>query len=287
MFNKFQKIVRGVLRLQAEASYYLKLLLHTRNLPLLSADEQAIVTDCRQEGVCMTSLAALKIPATAAMLDVAQRYLAIMEQVATPEMGNDRHPALPQIFTVTDLSEFQAWAQDPKMMRVVENYVGVPIRFQGAHLRRDFANETPVTTEQWHRDDEDRRIIKVFIYLTDVGIEHGPFEYVPRQLSWRRRRRVLSKMKASRQQWQVGINDEEMAALVPRSAWKTCACPAGTVVLADTRSIFHHGKSRRSSRSAIFLVYTAAQPLHPEHCTQYYDRTFARPELEEDAALVR
>jgi Phytanoyl-CoA dioxygenase (PhyH) len=289
MFTKIEKIAKGIPQLRAEAAYYLKLLRHARKLPPLSADERAIVTACQQEGVCMTSLEALNIAATPAMLAAATRHLAMMEARARPadEQGTTDRPALPQIFTMTDLPEFSKWGEDPKIMRLVENYVGLPVKFQGVHLRRDFANETPVTTELWHRDGEDRRIIKVFIYLTDVGIENGPFEYVPRRPSKLKRRQVDSQVQASLKQSRMGLNDQEMAALVPRSEWRACPCPAGTVVIADTRSVFHHGQSRRLARSAIFLVYTAQQPLHPEYCTQYYDRTYARPEQVENVLVTQ
>jgi Phytanoyl-CoA dioxygenase (PhyH) len=283
MLQTIKKVANGISRVQSKVSYQIDLLRHSRTLPLLSAGEKAIVTACQQEGVCMTTLTALNISATAEMLKVADQLLAVMEDKAAhanQEQGTAEHPALPQIFTVADLPEFIAWAHDPKIMRIVENYVGLPVKFQGAHLRRDFANEKPVTTELWHRDDEDRRIIKVFIYLTDVGVENGPFEYVPRHRVARlKTRRILSKITASRQKMgRVGIDDAEMATLMPQSKWQACPCPPGTVVFADTRAVFHHGKSRRLSRSAIFLVYTAANPLHPEFCTQYHDRTFARPE---------
>jgi hypothetical protein len=117
------------------------------------------------------------------------------------------------------------------------------------------------------------------VYLTDVGEENGPYEYVPRdRVSWLKAWRIQSRVLARRKEGQLGIDDAEMATFVPRSEWKSCPCPAGTVVFSDTRAVFHHGKSRQKSRSAIFFVYTAADPLHPEFCTQYHDQTFARPE---------
>jgi hypothetical protein len=287
MLGKLKRMAKGLLRVQANLSYPIDLLKHAKNLPSLSADEQAIVNTCRQEGVCLTSLEALDIPATAGMLRAAEPYLAMMEEIATGEPGTASNPVLPQIFTVADLPEFSNWGHDARIMRMVENYVGVPVKFQGAHLRRDFANEVPVTTELWHRDDEDRRIIKVFIYLTDVGLENGPFEYIPRHRVGRWKAwRVLSKIQWSRRNGRLGINDGEMAALIPQSEWRACPCPAGTVAIADTRAVFHHGKSRQLARSAIFLVYTAANPLHPEFCTQYHDQTYARPELPQEKSLV-
>jgi len=50
-----------------------------------------------------------------------------MEVMATraaqgQKLGTVEHPALPQIFTVTDLPEFSNWGRDPRMLRLVENY---------------------------------------------------------------------------------------------------------------------------------------------------------------------
>lgn len=282
MLRIIEKVVKGILRVQSNIPYQVDLLRHSKTLPLLSADEEAIVTACRQKGVCITSLEALNISATAEMLKVAEQQLAVMgDRAAHANQGRGtvEHPAMPQIFTVTDLPEFAAWGHNPRIMRMVENYVGLPVKFQGAHLRRDFANEKPVTTELWHRDDEDRRIIKVFIYLTDVGAENGPFEYIPRQrVAGLKIWQILLRIMVSRRMGRIGLNDAEMSTLIPQSEWEACPCPAGTVVFADTRSVFHHGKSRRLPRSAIFLIYTSTKPLHPEFCTQYYDQTFARPE---------
>jgi len=285
VLQTLKRIAKGILQVQSNVLHQIDLLRHAKNLPPLNPSEQAIVAACRQEGVYITSLEAIENPATAPMLNAAEQQLAVMEVMATraaqgQKLGTVEHPALPQIFTVTDLPEFSNWGRDPRMLRLVENYVGLPIAFQGVHLRRDFANEKPVTTELWHRDDEDRRIIKVFIYLTEVGAENRPFEYIPRsRVSRLKTRQILSKITASRKAARLGINDAGMAMLIPQSEWRACPCPAGTVVFADTRSVFHHGKSRRLSRSAIFFVYTAAKPLHPEFCTQYNDQTFARPEM--------
>ncbi|QFS52548.1 hypothetical protein [Nostoc sphaeroides] len=74
----------------------------------------------------------------------------------------------------------------------------------------------------------------------------------------------------------VGLNDQEIAEIVPSSLWKSCPGKAGTVVFADPKAIFHHGKSRQQTRSTLFFVYTAQNPLRPDCCNQYSDRTFAR-----------
>jgi Phytanoyl-CoA dioxygenase (PhyH) len=277
-----QKVQRKIQSIQSEATYAIHLMRYAKHLPSLNSRQRAIVEACRQEGVCLTSLDALGIPATETLLDAAEQYLALMKATLTDapsqKLGSASNPALPQIFTVADFPSFTNWAQDPSLMNLIEHYVGVPIAFQGVHLRRDFANETQVTTELWHIDDEDRRIIKVFVYLTDVGAANGPFEYVPRdRVSRWKARRIQARAMAWRKTGKLGIDDIEMAKFVPRSEWKSCPCPAGSVLFADTAAIYHHGQSRQLPRSAIFFVYTAAQPLRPECCTQYHDETFAIP----------
>jgi hypothetical protein len=279
MLQAIKSIVKTIFRAPADLSYQIDLLRHVKPSLDLTHSELKILDACRQSGVCVTSLEELGIASTPQLLQVAEHYLAIMNQSADSAFGTTHRPALPQIYTVTDLPEFANWATDRRLLELIEHYIGLPVKFQGVHLRRDFANEKPVTTEFWHRDDEDRRVIKVFVYLTDVGEENGPFEYIPRDRvsrfqAWRIQLRVL----ARRTQGQLGIDDAEMETLVPRSAWKACPCSAGTVVIADTVAVFHHGKSRQKDRSALFFVYTAANPLHPEYCSQYSDQTFARPE---------
>jgi ectoine hydroxylase-related dioxygenase (phytanoyl-CoA dioxygenase family) len=36
------------------------------------------------------------------------------------------------------------------------------------------------SSQRWHRDFNDRHLLKAFLYLVDVDEDSGPFEYVPR-----------------------------------------------------------------------------------------------------------
>lgn len=274
-------------RLVSNLKYHRQRAQHSKHLPAISEQGKAIVESCRREGVAITSLKALGLPSTDMLLDAAAKLLPAMEAVRAAEqregkqLGTADRPAYPQIFTVTDLPEFTQWATEPQLLSIIENYIGVPIAFQGIHLRRDFANETPVTTELWHRDKEDRHLIKIFLYLTDVKEENGPFEYVPanKMTFWQGCLTQLGvSLQRIRNPEKFGVADSQMATIVPPSEWKQCAGPAGTVIFADAAKIFHHGKTRKEGRFALFFVYTAKEPLRPQDCSQYHDRTFARPE---------
>ncbi len=134
-----------------------------------------------------------------------------------------------------------------------------------------------MTTELWHLDAEDRRMVKIIIYLNDVSQDNGPFEYIPKSdVSRLMELRIRSKIVPKTAKGIVGLNDAEIEEFIPRSLWKSCPGSAGTVVFADPKAIFHHGKSRKQSRSTLFFVYTSNNPLRPDCCTQYSDQTFAR-----------
>lgn len=279
-----QKIQRKVAQIPSELAYQLERLNHARHLPKLSRFDQQIVDACEKEGVYATSLSELGFNTTAPMLAAAHDYLKVMEGIRpkqTLHNAANQAPSLhPHIFTVTDLAAFTDWGQESRLLQIVETYIGLPITFQGVHLRRDFGNPSPVTTEFWHQDLEDRRMLKAIIYLTDVLQDSdGPFEYIPKSavspLLFRRIHRQIGE--AYRRSQALGITDVEMETLVPRSAWKRCMGPAGTVVFMNPKNIFHHGKSRLKERASLFYIYTAAKPLRPEHCQQYHDRSYARP----------
>jgi hypothetical protein len=280
MFNQFSQYIS---RVPSELRYRIDLMKHSSKLSPLSPDDKSIVDEVRREGIFITSLQDLGLTKTSALLKAAESELSNMELALSAQrnsqkkFGSLENPAYPQIFTVTDLPEFYTWGSDQRLLNIIENYIGLPITFQGVHLRRDFANKEPVTTELWHLDAEDRRMLKVIIYLNDVSVDNGPFEYIPKSyVSLLTQLRIRSKIVPKTAKSLVGLNDAEMAEIVPKSFWKSCPGPAGTVVFADPRAVFHHGKPRKLARSALFFVYTSNNPLRPECCTQYSDQTFAR-----------
>lgn len=281
--RKLADFSERISQIPSDITYLLARAKHTQDLPQLAPFEQKIVDDCKREGAFVTTLDELGLASTSQLLKAAKTQLASMEGVLSAsrvnedDTDNQTAGTHPQIFMVTDLPEFFTWGGEERLSKIIENYISLPITFQGVHLRRDFANKNPVTTELWHKDLEDRRMLKIIIYLSDVTEDNGPFEYIPKNrvsplLAWRIQRKI-SRAPA------LGISDSQIEKLVPKSAWKRCLGPAGTVVFMDPVAIFHHGKSRQMDRSALFFVYTAKQPLRPDHCTQYRDQTFARPEL--------
>jgi hypothetical protein len=280
------RIKNGILDLKSDAVYKAALLKHARNLPSLEERDRLILDTLKREGVYVTTLQGLGLTTTAELLNASSNLLSKMG------MASDSEPdkKWPAIYTVTDLPAFYNWGKEQRLLNIIENYIGLPIAYHGVHLRKDFPNKEQFGTLLWHRDSEDRSILKIIIYLSDVGEEHGPFEYIPLsltsiyQLSYYR---MQYKLWRARKSHNLGINNEILEQIIPKSAWKSCPGPAGTVIFVDTAAVFHHGTLRTQERSTQFFVYTASPPKRPKLCTQYWDDTFPRPVRQEAESTQR
>ena len=72
-------------------------------------------------------------------------------------------------------------ALDKTLLEIVSTYLGMWPRLHAVGAWLNFPTEDEAKEAQlWHRDPEDMKIIKVFIYLNDVGAENGPFCYIPK-----------------------------------------------------------------------------------------------------------
>ncbi|NJM70285.1 MAG: phytanoyl-CoA dioxygenase family protein [Scytonema sp. RU_4_4] len=278
----FNSITNKIYQLKSELGYRAALVNHARKLPALEEGDRLIVDRLKRDGVYVTTLEKLGLGSTSGLLK------ASYNQLSRTTGGNNSHltKRLPQIYTVTDLPQFSQWGGEQKLLNIVENYIGLPVAFQGVHLRKDFPNENQFGTLLWHKDSEDRRMVKIIIYLSDVEEKHGPFEYVPVSLT---PLQSLNYYRIYYKLWQsgyLGITDEQLKEVIPEHKWKSCPGPAGTVIFTDPKIALHHGTLRTEDRSALFFVYTANPPKRPELCTQYWDDTFAKPESYQESDSV-
>ena len=279
------EITKKLFELRHELFYKLSQIRYKKKLPPLDSRDRIIVDALNKEGVYITSLDKLGLTSNPHLLKAIREY--------SPKMGREKSSLgtqkLPLIYTVTDLPEFYNWGSDPRLLNIIENYIGLPVAFHGVHLRRDFPSMNQFGTLLWHRDSEDRRIVKVIIYLIDVDKENGPFEYVPKSLtslpSWKYFLIYYALWQFFSLNNYLGINDDDLKKIIPKSAWKSCPGSAGTVVIVDTANTLHHGSLRISERLALFFAYTAKNPKRPECCTQYWDDTFAKFSFPRNSSL--
>jgi len=144
-------------------------------------------------------------------------------------------------------------AVDEKLLEIVASYLGLWPSLHAVAAWLNYPTDTPPQTSQlWHRDPEDLKIIKVFIYLNDVDEQCGPFTYVPGTHPFGPAAHKGVKRQSS---------DERMSVVFPPDAWRTCTGRAHTMILADTVGYHRGGKPTSGTRILITFTYTSGAPL--------------------------
>jgi hypothetical protein len=114
------------------------------------------------------------------------------------------------------------------------------------------------TAHLFHLDPEDVISFKIFVHLTDVDADCGPFHALPAALT----ERILM------DRGYLGIDripDEEMAALAGWENVVQVTGPPGTVAFADTTRCFHFGGRPRAPGKPVrdMIVYHYLLPTSP------------------------
>ncbi len=261
--NRIQREISQVpvFRVSSDFAYQVALREHAGNLPTISSADLTIVESLRHEGIFVTSLEALAISSTAKLLQEAQSLTPTIQATSLVRRKEYVIHA-----TSTQLMEYPnlfLWGLEEQILNMIESYLGLPVAYHGLYFRRDLANEVQIRSRLWHLDKEDHRIVKIIIYLNDVCEDKGPFQYIPKH---------LTSLTSKRLGYNYGyIKDKVMEPVVPKSEWRSCLGASGTVVIADTASIFHRGKPPvDSDRISIFFDYTSRQPKSPYYCNSSF-----------------
>ena len=148
-------------------------------------------------------------------------------------------------------------ALDKKLLEIVAAYLEMWPRLHAIGAWLNFPTEDEAKEAQlWHRDPEDMKIIKVFIYLNDVGAENGPFCYIPKTHPFSSGAGTVPLHKDRKR-----ILDDEMISVLPKESWITCMGPANTMIIADTVGFHRGGKPTKGARLLITFTYTSGTPL--------------------------
>ena len=241
----------------ADIAYQTAIAKHIDHLPYLSENDLSLVENLQEKGIAITSFTELSIPSTMEMLQAAKLLGAkIPKNIAGSQNEFTVHATSEQI---REHSSIFLWGIQERLLNIVENYLGLSVAYHGAYFRRDINNQVQKKSRLWHLDKEDRKMLKIIIYLNDVKEDGGTFEYIPKFLT--------SHISKSLKYDDTYIKDEIMEQVVSSSYWQPCTGKSGTVIFADTANIFHRGKlPLASDRLSIFFDYTTRQPKHPFYC---------------------
>jgi hypothetical protein len=114
------------------------------------------------------------------------------------------------------------------------------------------AAEKRVFSQRWHRDPEDRHCVKVFLYLSDVDADAGPFQYILSSSSGGRYGHLWP--------WGEGARYPPPASLEERVAVEdivTLTGPSGTLIICDTGGFHRGGFAKTGPRVLATWTYVA------------------------------
>lgn len=237
------------------------LLKHESALPRLTGSDAQIVAGLKAYGIYVTTLAALGLGGSDSAIRQANSLVGSFVSEARDRAARGQHFIIvPPARVAASPAIYHLGLQD-RLLDIAENYIGLPPAYDGVTINYTVADGQEVATRTWHRDREDRLMLKVAIYLNDVDENGGPFELI--------RRPDPTHNDLLGYNYEPADSAELLRRLEPdfRDDILSCCGPAGTVIFADTARFFHRGKpATESDRAAIFYSYFANRPRHPFFC---------------------
>ena len=223
----------------------------------------AIVDGLDRDGVYTTSLASLVLPGNRRMLADAKVLSGTLAQRSQHPASKGRAILTASADDILARPSLYYWGLDDRVLDIVETYLGGTCAYDGLAYYYSRADGREVSTRKWHRDREDRRMVKVAVYINDVCEASGPLEVLDpgvqtrldRELSW---------------PYQTVTHDQMtrmLGAAGAADATKSITGGEGTVIFVDTARCHHRGKPPTArDRSAIFYSYFPSAPRHPFCC---------------------
>lgn len=257
---------------------------HVMSRRSLSADTERVLRDLNRDGMAITSVAALG--GARALFDELAQAVDDLERTKAHELDQARRAAEDtstignKTFNVELLGPHPAldaqqvycrFALDRAVLDVANGYFGMLTRLRYFNIWHTLATSNEARESQlWHRDREDFLILKVFVYLSDVTHEAGPFTYAPGthpKGAFRREPAYTLEGRVRRS------TDEQMAGVVPAAKWIEALGARGTVVFADTRGYHKGGLARGRDR----LMYTCMFTSQASQSRELFDRRAPAP----------
>lgn len=149
------------------------------------------------------------------------------------------------------LSEF---SNDPLLLSLASRHMNANVKPIDSTLWYSFSSSKPSAdaAQLFHYDLDTLRWLKVFVYLTDVGSDSGPHEFVPASHKPGTKPQQLMDREYAR------LEDDEIDSYCPQGRKAICGVQ-GTVILGDTRC-FHKGNAVNKGYRLIFSpIYAASR----------------------------
>lgn len=252
--------------------------LYREPAPLLSPAESKLVASLRERGIAVAHVSEL-FPTPAIFEELRRLAIGRWESPAVRETVREREevfarggkPKIRKPFLINlwdgpamlDLAHpFIRFSLSQPILRVVNAYLGMFSKFRFWHLETTLPlppSLRATASQRWHRDPEDRKLVKVFLYLNDVDESGGPFTYLQYSHHGGKWRKLFpqSPPRGTRPM------PPDAEYFVPREDVITCAGRAGTVIFCDTSGLHKGGLAVEQPRIMYTSVHTSSASVWP------------------------
>jgi len=235
--------------------------LHKEHELPLSDEGKRIVEELLHNGVAVSSLDAL-FPGEN-WLQIFQEW----EQAHPPvEETRGKKQFLRQYWdllpTLDFSNPFLRFSLDDTILSIGHHYMGMWVRMRQYLLAKTIPEENlvPVQSQKWHRDPEEKKWFKCFVYLNDVDETAGPFTYAL-ESNWDGAYRSVGPQKARGGSYPP---EGEVERSIPKENIKVMTGKAGTVIFCDVAGLHFGGRATHKPRVMFTACYNA--PSFSEGC---------------------
>ncbi len=228
--------------------------LYLRNRPTLSPLQRRMVNEVETKGIAVTTLDEL-FPGEELLPKLRAYIQALPEEAGQQNKKSFLRHYWPLDVELDLTNPFLRFALSPTVLDVANSYMGMWTRLKHYTVNRTLPvppSESPQYSQRWHRDPQEKRMIKAFIYLSDVDEGCGPFTYVERSTYGKAYGALFP------QHPPLGSYPPEGAVeqSVDAGDVRTMTGKAGTVIFCDTTGLHRGGYATKGER----LMFTAFFP---------------------------
>jgi hypothetical protein len=169
-------------------------------------------------------------------------------------------------------NEWLQFALDRRVLDVVNEYFQLWAKLTYVDLWYAVStggNPSRIGSQRWHRDPEDKKMLKIYLYLADASEDSGPLQYIVGSCRGGRYENAWPRRRPD------GIPyppQECVQKEIPASNWITCVGSKGTIVLCDTSGLHRGGINTTGRRVAATWTFVTPASLYPRRFDVEYSR---------------
>ena len=228
--------------------------LYRANTPSLNETQKRILKEVRESGIAFATLDEL-FP-NENLLPTLQAWEEQHRESADAISKKDflkSHWTMPLSFNFEN--PFCKLSIREEIFSIVNSYDMLCRSLNYIHLARTIpvGDAAPVFSQLWHRDPEEKRMMKFFLYLSDVDTESGPFTYVKNSNYGATKYGSLFP-----QVLPMGVypDEKEVSIKIKKEDIITATGKAGTVIFCDTAGLHRGGYAKSKER----IMFTSFYP---------------------------